>query len=266
MNKFVLIAIFMSIFTITQSAAETKKQKLEQLFGLINDKETTRKAWDPVFVNANITDEKSKRDAIDKYFENIKKDFIIVYDKYFNDADIDEMIRFNQSATGKKFLSVSQELNNELQKAYNSMITIIQDLLPKQESGPTKLVSAKVMHFDDISAGKKDMEVRDLFKKQLNQNGLTVVKFSAEWCGPCKSYAPNFEKVANELKEVVIDGKKTTITYIATDIEATKVIAQDYSVVSIPTTIFFKNGQKIDSVTGLMSPHALSTKIKQLAK
>lgn len=264
MKKLLLITVFASTFAIAYPTPETKQKKLEELFILTNDKQTIGKVWEPMFASVNITEEKVKKNAVDKFFENIKKDFISAYDKFFNETDIDEMLKYNRTPTGKKFLSVSLELNMELQKAYNSMMTIIQDLLPKPET--TKEASKNVVHFDAISKDKKDAEARDLFNKELKHDGLTVVKFSASWCGPCKRYAPDFEKVAEELKEVVVDGKKVAIKYIQTDIDANKTLAQDYSVVSVPATIFYKNGKKIDSQTGYMTPHALSTKIKELAK
>lgn len=266
MKKFIIILLFTTFFSAINSISASKLQKLEQLFDLTNDKVTVAKVWDPFFSSANVTDENIKKTAVDKYFENIKKDFIPAYDKFFTETDIDEMLKFHRSPTGKKFLAVSIDLNNEMQNAYSSMVNIIQDVLPKPETAPINLESSNVIHFDDIAKGKNDAETTDLFKKELNQNGLTVVKFSASWCGPCQSYAPEFEKVAANLKEVDSDEEKISVKYIATDIEATKVVAEDNSVVSIPTTIFYKNGQKVDTKTGYINQQALSAKIKELAK
>jgi len=265
MNKAFLVTLFIvGICSVAQSAQETKQQKIARLFELINDRNIIGNAWEPMFSSVNITDEKVKKTAIDKYFGNIKKDFATAYDKFFNDLDIDEMLRYNSSATGKKFNSITMDLNSELQNAYSSMMTIIQDLIPKPEAVAPKSNTSAVIHFDELAKGKSDSMVRDLFNQELKDNGLTVVKFSAGWCGPCKNYAPVFEEVAEKLKEVKVNGKTVSVKYIATDIDATKVIAQDYSVVSIPTTLFYKNGKKIDSQTGYMTSSALSAKIKQL--
>jgi len=267
MNKLLVIALLAATaFSIIQSVPVTKKQKIEQLFGLMNDKKILSKAWEPMFASVSITDEQVKKSALDRYVDTIKKDFITVYDKYFTDLEIDEMLKYNSSATGKKFNSIALDLNGELQKAYSSMMGIIQEVMPKPEAPAVNAKSAQVVHFDELSKGKKDAEVRDLFNKELKHNGLTVVKFSAGWCGPCKNYAPVFSEVAEQLKEVKVNGKTIAIKYIATDIDATKIIAQDYSVVSIPATLFYKDGKKIDSQAGYMSNSALSNKIKQLAK
>ncbi len=53
--------------------------------------------------------------------------------------------------------------------------------------------------------------------------------------------------------------------YIAIDIDAAKVIAQDCSIVSIPTTIFYKNGKKIDTKMGAIGKDALIATIHDIA-
>lgn len=269
MKKIFITLFFASILSVTQ-CAETKLQKIEQLFDMTNDKQAFLKAFnkaiEPFFASFKITDEDLKKSALDKYFGIIKKDYITVYDKFFNETDIDDMIKYYQSPTGKKFAAVMYDLNTELQKGYASIMQIVQELAPKPEVDSNLPKSTDVIHIDDLCKNKKDAEVRSLFSQQLKHDGLTVVKFSASWCGPCKTYAPEFEKVAKELKEVTVNGKKIAIKYIATDIDATKTIASDNNVVSIPTTIIYKNGQKIDSQTGYMNSSTLATKIKQLAK
>lgn len=265
MNKLRFIALYIVCTSIFALAAESKKQKIENLFELVHNKQAISKVVEPIFANFNVADAKIKQTAMDRYFDTIKKEFVSAYDKFFNDKEIDEMLKYNRSAAGKKFNSISFELNAELQKAYQSIVSIIQELTQKQEN-PSTNKSTAVLHFDDIAKGKSDKEIRNLFIKELQHDGLTIVKFSASWCGPCKSYVPVFEEVASKLKEITINGKKVGVKYIATDIGITKVIGQDNSVTSIPTTIFYKNGKKIDSQTGYMTPDALSTRIKGLAK
>ena len=64
---------------------------------------------------------------------------------------------------------------------------------------------------------------------------IEVVKFYADWCGPCKLYAKAFDNVAEELKDEV----KFQNINIETD---TSGLAGEYKVTGIPTTVVIKNG------------------------
>jgi len=264
MNKLLLVLFCASIVIMTRSIEEVKKQKIEQLFELTNNKQAFGKALEPMFMSVQITDDNAKKTAMNRYFDVLKKDFIVAYDKFFNENEIDDMLNYHRSSTGAKFATVGYELNAELQKAYSSFMQIIQELMPKPDSSIPQ--SDAVIHFDQISKGKNEVEVRNLFNQQLSHEGLSIVKFSAIWCGPCKSYAPEFTKAAQELKEVIVNGKKAAVKFIAVDADLAKAIAQEHNVVSIPTTIIFKSGKKIDSQAGYMNSQNLVNKIKQLAR
>lgn len=84
------------------------------------------------------------------------------------------------------------------------------------------------------------------FLKMIGQD-LVLVDFYATWCGPCKMMSPIIDSLANEraFKVVKIDVDK--------NIE----IAQEYSVMSIPTLILFKNGKLIDKKNGFMPKELL---------
>jgi thioredoxin 1 len=64
---------------------------------------------------------------------------------------------------------------------------------------------------------------------------IEVIKFYADWCGPCKLYAKAFDNVAEELKHEV----KFQNINIETD---TSGLAGEYKVTGIPTTVVIKNG------------------------
>ena len=81
-----------------------------------------------------------------------------------------------------------------------------------------------------------------------------VVKFSAPWCGPCKTMAPMFEAVS---KEAAFQGVK--FVQVNTD---TSPIASSYNVRSVPTTIFFKNGKEVGRINGGPSKTEFVNKIK----
>lgn len=78
---------------------------------------------------------------------------------------------------------------------------------------------------------------------ELVQNGVTIVDFYADWCGPCKMIAPVFAKLADELG---------SIQFVKLNVDNHPQIAQRFQVVSIPTLLIFKNGQLVDKKMGFM--------------
>ncbi|MFA5077314.1 MAG: thioredoxin [Candidatus Micrarchaeia archaeon] len=88
------------------------------------------------------------------------------------------------------------------------------------------------------------------FKKEVLESQLPVlVDFYAEWCPPCKMYAPAFEKTAAKM-----DGK---IKFVKLNVDNAQEIATGYAVMSIPTTILFKGGKAAASFVGAMGEAAL---------
>tara|TARA_R110000803_G_scaffold117297_5_gene185846 strand:+ start:150 stop:410 length:261 start_codon:yes stop_codon:yes gene_type:complete len=66
---------------------------------------------------------------------------------------------------------------------------------------------------------------------------IKVIKFYADWCGPCRVYAKTFDKVSEEMKEEV--------EFINVNIEKdTTGLAAEYKVASIPLTVVVKDGVK----------------------
>jgi thioredoxin 1 len=89
-----------------------------------------------------------------------------------------------------------------------------------------------------------------------NAKGLVVADFWAEWCGPCKRYGPTFEEVAKKYGDQV--------KFIKINVEEAEDIAADLGVQSIPTTIFFKDGQPEERITGMMNKEMLTQKVEEL--
>lgn len=95
------------------------------------------------------------------------------------------------------------------------------------------------------------------FIKQLNDDtfdkgiaeGVVLVDFYADWCGPCRMLAPVVEELAQEM------AGKVTIAKVDTDQSVN--VAARYEVTSIPTLILFKNGQIVKRVVGLKDLDAL---------
>ncbi len=86
--------------------------------------------------------------------------------------------------------------------------------------------------------------------------GVTMVDFWAPWCGPCRMIAPIVEELAEEYEG------KATISKVNTDEEQD--IAVKFGIRSIPTVMFFKNGEVADTMVGAASKQAFAEKLDAL--
>lgn len=74
----------------------------------------------------------------------------------------------------------------------------------------------------------------------MNSDFTGIVKFGAEWCGPCKMIAPLLSELTQQEE----------VAYLEVDIDEQPELAQSYSVRAVPTTLAFKNGQVVGSLVG----------------
>ena len=83
-----------------------------------------------------------------------------------------------------------------------------------------------------------------------------VVDFFATWCGPCKMIAPILDQLSDEFGE--------SAKIVKVDVDQAKEMAIEYNVKSVPTLIFFKNGEIVDKVVGALPKNELKSKITPL--
>ena len=94
------------------------------------------------------------------------------------------------------------------------------------------------------------------FTSEIEQvNGLVLVDFWAPWCGPCHIVAPVLEQLAGEY------AGRAKVTKL--DVDSNQRTAMRFNVRSIPSILFFKNGQHVDTVIGAVPKATLEGKIKQ---
>lgn len=88
------------------------------------------------------------------------------------------------------------------------------------------------------------------------KNGVVLVDFYADWCGPCRMLTPVLEKVAGDIQG------KATVAKI--DIDKAQKTASTYQVTSIPTLILFKDGKEVGRLVGLRDESAIKEFIESV--
>ncbi|MDH3298847.1 MAG: thioredoxin [Gemmatimonadota bacterium] len=95
----------------------------------------------------------------------------------------------------------------------------------------------------------------DSFEKEIEQGeGLAVVDFWAEWCGPCRAVGPMIESLADEYAGQVKVGKL--------DVDSNRRTTERYNVRSIPSILYFKDGELVETVVGVRPKHQLEELIQ----
>jgi len=92
------------------------------------------------------------------------------------------------------------------------------------------------------------------FQEQvLDKEGVTVVDFWAEWCGPCRMITPHIEEMSKEY-----DGRALIAKV---NVDHNPQISMKYGIRSIPTVLYLKNGEIVDKQVGATSKQILAGKL-----
>jgi thioredoxin 1 len=106
--------------------------------------------------------------------------------------------------------------------------------------------------------GKNTVELTDAnFAATVEQSDVPVlVDFWAPWCGPCRLVAPVVEELAETYSGRMRVGKLNT--------DDNPAVASQFNIRSIPTLLFFKNGQVVDHVVGAVPREKLQKKVDEI--
>ncbi|MCS7129826.1 MAG: thioredoxin [Archaeoglobaceae archaeon] len=102
------------------------------------------------------------------------------------------------------------------------------------------------------------MEMRKIdereFMNVIRSEKLVVVDFYADWCMPCRYLSPVLEKISKEYKEV---------EFYKVNVDENQELAFEYGISSIPTVLFFKDGEIVGGFVGAMPENMIREEIEK---
>jgi thioredoxin 1 len=96
---------------------------------------------------------------------------------------------------------------------------------------------------------------KDNIESLITENGTVIIDFWAEWCGPCRGFAPTFENASEEHPEIV---------FAKVDTEDQQQLAQEFNIRSIPTLMVFRDQILLYNEAGALPPAMLTDLIGQV--
>jgi thioredoxin 1 len=118
--------------------------------------------------------------------------------------------------------------DNDLEKIRQKKV----EMLLRMQNVPKEIVT--IQNEQDL------MKLINEFKDKI-----IIIDFWAVWCSPCKMFAPIFEKLQQEFYQDFI--------FIKINVDENPLIAQNFGISSIPTTLLLKDGQTLRKFVGLMN-------------
>lgn len=100
-----------------------------------------------------------------------------------------------------------------------------------------------------------NISATDFEEKVVKANLPTLVDFWAPWCGPCKVAEPVLDELSENYKDKLLVMK--------INVDENAALTEKYQVMSIPTTVLFKNGAEVDRQVGFSGKQAFEDLIKK---
>ena len=93
------------------------------------------------------------------------------------------------------------------------------------------------------------------FDQIRRSNSKMVLDCWADWCGPCRMLAPTIENLARDYSG--------DVTFAKMDCDRNQNLVQQFRIMAIPTILFFKDGEVIDQIVGLVSREEIESVMKR---
>lgn len=105
-------------------------------------------------------------------------------------------------------------------------------------------------------AAPKDISSEEFTDEVEVADQPVLVDFWAEWCGPCKQLEPRIEELADEF-----NGR---IKFVKVDVDENQELAGQFGIRSIPSLLFFQEGEKVDQIVGSVPKDRIREKLEDL--
>jgi thioredoxin 1 len=93
------------------------------------------------------------------------------------------------------------------------------------------------------------------FEEFIRSNDVAVIDCWAAWCGPCRMLSPVIEELAREQKDVAF-GKL--------NVDENRATPMKYGIMSIPTLLYFKDGQLVDKTIGALPKRSIADRLEKI--
>ena len=103
----------------------------------------------------------------------------------------------------------------------------------------------------------QELNNQNFDKEILESDRTAVVLFKGQWCPHCKKMEPVFKEVSQEYSQ--------RVKFFSLEVSENQDLAIKYNILSLPTTLLFKNGQLINSLVGYVAMEKLAEKVAEMA-
>ncbi|TET72277.1 thioredoxin [Candidatus Bathyarchaeota archaeon] len=93
------------------------------------------------------------------------------------------------------------------------------------------------------------------FDEFIQSNSIAVVDCWAAWCGPCRMLSPVIEELAKE---------KDGVSFGKLNVDQNRATPMKYGIMSIPTLLYFKDGQLVDKTIGALPKAAIENRLERI--
>jgi thioredoxin 1 len=104
---------------------------------------------------------------------------------------------------------------------------------------------SKVIHLNDKS-----------IDKIIKNSKIIMIDFWAKWCGPCKMISSIVDGLSNKVEDGIVIAK--------VDVDDAPISCADFAISSVPTFLFFKDGEEVDRRSGMIGEQSLLDTINRL--